>query len=181
VFQIEIARERLVDLDAKALAAEGPTPAKLAKVLEKLGSARVLYLADQTLAADGIPASGPQIARDTPYVTGREKSAEGEITKSVDHKKLGAKFDVSASCTEDADWQTFQVRLGIEFGLQTDSRVQTGEQTNAPIFWNFRQHYGGATELGQPVVLISADGTPPLEGDRALALITLVEFSAAGK
>ena len=178
VFQIEVEKDRIVDLDAKKLAAAGPTPATLLKTLRDFGPTTVLYRVDECVSAsEGRRYHDISIARDTPYVTGTQTSPTGETTPSYARAKVGGNFKVSSFFPDDSNRQKVLVGLEIEVSRLTDSSVQTGGDITAPVFWSIEQTYGGITELGKPVVLLSVDGSSTAGADMALAFVTLVRWS----
>ena len=178
VFQIDVAKDRIVELDAKKLAAAGATPAALLKTLRDFGPTTVLYRVDQNVSAsEGRRLHDISIARDTPYVTGMQTPPSGESTPSYGRAKVGGHFKVSSFFPDDSNRQKVLVGLEIEVSRITDGSGQPGGDITAPVFWNFEQTYGGITELGKPVVLLSVDGSSTAGADKALAFVTLVRWS----
>jgi hypothetical protein len=176
VFQVEVAKAGIIELDARKLAAEGPTPAALAQVLQSFGTTDVLYRVDQVIAAG----DGPRrisIARDTPYMTGLSTTSTGQVTTLVARERVGGEFKVDGHFRDPADKGCLQTSLEIEIAALSGSQVEVGKDITAPVFWRVEQTYAGATELGKPIVLLSVDGAATTGSDKILAFVSLVKFS----
>ncbi len=173
MYRIEVTKEHLANLDAAALAAEAASSAKLGQALEKLGSVELLYSADQVFAADGRPTSF-RIARETPYVAATSKAPTGEALPTVAREKVGAEFNVGGFVPEADARQSLQLNLNVDLSFMTPSSVSTSAQPNVPMDWRVSQSYGGTIQTGKPAVLITLDGAPPVAGNRAVAIVTVV-------
>ena len=176
VFQVEVAREKIADLDARALAAQASTPTALAKALQPFGPVTVLFRVDQAVAADG-QKNKIGISRATPYVSGTAFGPSGQTNSTVAREKIGGSFELSTAFPAEKTLRRAQVTLRVELGTMTDSSVQVGENVTAPIFWRVDQSYGGLMELNQPQVLISADGAATAGASQPLAFVSLVVLS----
>ncbi len=178
VFQVEVEKDRIIELDAKQLAAAGPTPAALLKALRDFGPTTVLYRVDQGVSvSEGRRSHDISIARDTPYVTGTQTSSTGQLSTAVGRSKVGGNFKVSSFFPDESNRQRLLVALEIEISRLTDSSVQVTGDVTAPVFWCIEQTYGGITELGKPIVLLSVDGSSTTGGAGTLAFVTLVRWS----
>lgn len=180
VFQVAVAREKIADLDAKALAAQASTPGALAKALEPFGPVTVLYRVDQAVAADG-QKNKIGISRATPYVSGTAAGPRVQPNSSIAREKVGGSFDFSVALPAEKTPRRAQTTLRIELGTMTDSSVQVDENVTAPIFWRVDQSYGGLVALNQPLVLISADGAATAGTSQPLAFVSLVVLSTSAE
>ncbi len=174
VYRVEVGQEHVSSLDAATLAAEAATPGKLAAALEKLGRLELLYGLDQVFGANGQPAEF-RVIRDAPYLAAVPGGpGGGEATPGVAREKVSAEFNVAGFMSAGDGGKALQLDLHVELSFMARSAVSTSAQTNAPIFWRVNQSYGGTREFGQPTVLVSLDGTPPVDGNRAVAVVTVV-------
>jgi hypothetical protein len=179
VFEVVVPSESGINLDAKKLAADGPTPAKLAAALQELGELRVLYRIDQVVRVDGRPAK-LEISRDVPYVMGTAPSPAAPTGVSVARTKVGARFELNAFCQDEGD-PRFQTTIDVKLSTMNESAAKLGGDTTAPEFSDITQKYGGGTELGRPIVLLTVDGTTTSGSEESRAYVTLITLSAAAK
>lgn len=177
VWLVEVPPERLAELDATALAAEAVSPPKLAQVLQKFGTTKVLYRVDQLVTADGGRTGKVEISQNAPYVVSGQKVPAGEGVPSIARDSTGAKFDIFAVKMEGDAPNRVQATVKVELSAMTDSGVSIGGDTTAPAFLRVSQSYGGPTELGKPVVLISADGSRASGPGRSYVFVTLLKMS----
>jgi len=177
-FQTEIAPERIVELDAQTLAGQGGTPASLMKALQQFGTVEVLYRIDQGVSINATRTI--QTSSDVPYVSGTTTTKDGQTTRSIARERAGVNVKVFAGAEGDGPIQAVFTTLDIELSLKTDSRVNVGEGITSPVFWRVAQAYGGLTELGRPIVLVTVDRDRSGEGGKSYAFVTLVRMSAGG-
>jgi hypothetical protein len=179
VYRVEVGKEHLSALDAAAAAVGAAAPGEQFAALEKLGSAELLYGLDQVFGADGRTA-GFQVSRDTPYIAaGPGRTGSGESSPTVAREKVGAEFNVAGFMTAGDGVKALQLDLHIDLSFMTAGEVSTSAQAGAPVFWRISQNYSGTRQFGQPSVLVTLDGTPPISGNRALAVVTVVNCTAA--
>ncbi len=179
VFEVVMAPESGISLDAQRLAADGPTPAKLAQALAPFGSARLLYRIVQVVPIDG-RATRVEISRDVPYVTGRTSGQPPTIGVSLARTKVGARFELNAFCPEEGNTR-FQTTIAVELSTMNESAANLGGDATAPEFSHISQSFGGVAELGRPIVLLTVDGTTTSGNEESRAYVTLITLSAAGK
>lgn len=178
VFQVAVTAEHMADLDAKRLSAEASSPAKLAQVLQKLGATKVLYRIDQTVMADGGRQGKIEVSQDAPYVMVVPKAGGAEGGSAIARQHLGASFEVFAVRAGLPSSALLQATVKVELSAMTDTALPTGSDTPAATFWRISQSYGGPTELGKPVVLISADGSQGTVPGTSVAFVTLLQMTA---
>lgn len=178
IFQVAVTPEHMTDLDTKALTAEAASPAKLAQALQKLGETKVLYRVDQTVFADGGRQGKIEIAQDTPYVAGMQKGGGGENVPNISRQHLGANFDVFAVVPDGAPAGRVHATVKVDVSAMTQSNVSPSSDTTAPTFWRVSQSYGGLTDLGKPIVLLSADGSRGGGTSASTAFVTLLQLTA---
>jgi len=182
VFEVVMAPESGIGLDAKKLAADGPTPAKLVAALAPLGNARLLYRIDQVVPIDG-HATHIEVSRDVPYVTGPQIGPPGTPQPpgiSIGRTKGGVRFELNAFCPDQAD-PRFQATIDVKLATMNASATKLGGDVTAPEFSDITQKYGGVAELGRPIVLLTVDGTTTGGAEESRAYVTLITLSAAGK
>ena len=181
VFQVQVAKERVADLDAKALAAAGATPGQLAKALQDVGLAQILYRVDQAVALGSPQRNRIEVAKDAPYVTGTATTPSGQQATSIARQKVGAKFDLQGWYPDEKNTTRVSAVLQIDLALVSASGVHVGTDTAAPMFWQIQQTYSGVLQLGQPAVVLTADGGATSEADKPLAFVTLIKLSDPNK
>jgi hypothetical protein len=177
IFQVELAPERAPELDVKTLTAEAARAVKLAQALQKFGDTKVLYRVDQRVTADGGRQGKIEISQDTPYVTTVQKSAGGENPTSIGRQHVGASFELFAVAAEGAPPGRVQATVRIELSAMSDSDLKVGGELTAPTFWRISQSYGGPTDLGKPIVLVSADSSRGGGSSKSMAFVTLLQLS----
>jgi hypothetical protein len=176
VFKVEVEKSKLIELDAKRLAADGATPAKLAQVLQGFGAADAMYRIDQVVAGGGKKAS---ISCSTPYTSGTGTSKEGQQTVQVARADTGVQIGFSATYAEN-DRQHLRINLELDLSTMTKSVVEVGKDSAAPIFWKVQQSFGDMVAIGQSIVLLSADGGARADVGTPIAFVTLVTLSDPG-
>jgi hypothetical protein len=177
VFQVELAPERMAELDVKTLTAEASSPVKLAQALQKLGDTKVLYRIDQRVTADGGRQGKIEISQDTPYATMAQKAAGGDTPAAIARQHVGASFELFAVTSEGVPSSRVQATVKIDLSTMSDSNLKAGGETTAPTFWHISQSYGGPTDLGKPIVLVSADGSRGGGSSKSVAFVTLLQLS----
>ncbi len=173
VFQVAMPREKTIELDARKLATNGPTPAKLAESLKAFGKPAALCRVDQLLVAGR--SARIQVSTDVPYVTGTQTTSAGQKSTSIARYSAGATFNVASNVPDGAEAQFGQAQVEVEIGTMTDRTIRGDDETVAPIFWRVSQTCSCA-QSGRPVVLLSA-GPATASTEDAMAYVTLLSLS----
>ncbi|MBN2448570.1 MAG: hypothetical protein JXO22_17720 [Phycisphaerae bacterium] len=174
VFLVALAENKLVDLDAKALAASADTPATLHSALETFGKVDTLYRVDQRSRVANRGAR-VQLSRDVPYVSGMRTDKDGRVLTGVARTDVGT--SVNYNVWLDEPGTVAYADVSIELSMITGSSVTTMDDVKSPVFWKARQDYGGSSKLGEPIVILSADGGGTDGSEDVYAYVTLVRFS----
>jgi hypothetical protein len=180
VFRVELPSERIIELDSKKLAADGATPAKMAKLLQGYGPTRVLYRVDQ------VPATGGQreassLSLDVPYVANRQTNQDGGESASIARTKLGMRLEVHANYPDEGERSKVYATVRVEVTGMSETSIEVSEDVPAPAFWSVYQSYAGLTELGRPSVLLTADSASSDDHDNGAAIVTLLVLSDEAK
>jgi hypothetical protein len=174
VFKVHALKGRIVNLDARKLAAAKATPAGLAKALAEFGDTEVLYRIDQRVGADGTE-DVFELTRDVPYVSGSVTATAGHKQLSVARTKVGVTYEVTCYFPDEANRRHMHVSL--EFGLSDVTRcdLDVGEGIASPTFWRVKQRHHGMMEVGKPTVLVSITG-PAGDNGKCVAFVSLVKL-----
>jgi len=175
VYRVALAPERIVALDAAELARQATTPAALLKVLQGLGETEVLYRLDQLV--DLRESGRISVERNAAYTVtvAAPPGQPGRVTQT-DRGETGAKFALRARPLDAAEGTRFQVGVEVGLAVRTRTAPAADENPSSPVFWTVDQSYGGPLRYGEPIVLVSADGTPASTSEPALAFVTLLKF-----
>lgn len=175
VFKLEVAPDRIVELDARTLAAAGETPAALAKTLREFGATEVLYRVDQTV--DGRGRGRIHVSKSTPIVSGRFEDKSGQQRTNVMREDVGARIEFAGCFVDRTDRQRVHANLSVEISAIGESNVSVQEGITSPVYWKVTQTHAGPVVLGRPIALLTVDGAVTSEGDRPVAFISLVALS----
>ncbi len=173
VFQVAMPRDRVIELDAAKLAADAPTPAKLAEALKPFGAPQALCRVDQ-LVATGQPAQ-IRVSADVPYVSGRARTSSGASSASISRNNAGVNFSIASLAADDAPPQRPTAQIEVEISTMTDSSARGDDDVVPPTFWRVNQTCSCA-QTGRPVVLLSA-GPAAASTQEVMAYVTLLSLS----
>jgi hypothetical protein len=176
-FRLDLPAAQIASLDARPLATQGPTAEKLAEALGKLGRSALLLHCDQPLTTG--QSSQVDLARDVPYVTGRGAASGPQMPgTAVSRQRVGWTLNLQANAADPGDSGRVNIEMSLDLSFMNPSTVEVDSDVLAPIFARAEQKYSGLAALGQPLILISADGGPNAAPDEGTAIITLLKLSA---
>jgi hypothetical protein len=174
LFKVDVAKEKVVELDAKKLAANKPSAAGLLTTLQDFGPAEALYRIDQVV--DGERRAAISISRSTPYVVATGRTNGGQTSRSMARDQSGTKIEFRGSFSDESK-QRLDALLEIELKTTNNSAPDEDSGAAFPVSRSVTQDFGGELELGKPIVLISVDAAAT-GTDKPVAYISLVMVSA---
>lgn len=169
VYEVSLSRDRLSDVAVKGLTAHAGSLESLDKALAKLGSARMVYRADQVLNSER-KTRKTTLGAAMPFVRGVSVSRDGNRTSSIDYEDVGLivkAAGVAHSATRGV------ADVDIEYSGVGKSNVDIGNDVKAPITRNLEQDFSGDFESGKPIILLLVDAQG--EGD-PVVYVTRIQF-----
>ena len=106
-----------------------------------------------------------------PFVRNTTVTERGQVNATVEYEKVGCIVELEGSW--DASPRGF-ARIEIELSTLTDSTVNIGNDVKAPIFHQVEQQFEGPIKSGEPIVLLTIDGSG--EKENATAYVTRLQF-----
>ncbi len=177
VFEVEVAAERVVELDAGELTKQAQTPAALLAALRSYGVARVMYGVDQCVNAQYPDRNEFQVRRDSPYISAAHTSKDGEVMRSVAREHDGVLFNVTVF--PDPKSGVLLANVRVELSGMSESEIEVGEGVKSPVFWDVEQSYQGPARPGKATVLLALGGGG--DGEMGRVFVTLFELEDVGE
>jgi hypothetical protein len=167
IYEVHLPPAMVGQLDAKALAATGPTAADLEKTLAAIGRTRAVYQVDQSVnpAKDRITV-GAQV----PMITSSRTTEAGGTVNSIQYQSVGAIFKFAADPAK-AGRKVVDLQLAVEISAILESGVEVSKGVKATTIGNYTMPYTGAVELGRPFVFFSVDAVVKDADSNAVAYI----------
>ncbi|HUT60510.1 MAG TPA: hypothetical protein VNA25_21920 [Phycisphaerae bacterium] len=169
VYELRLPPERVGELEADALSKAAASPAGFEKALARLGQAKLLYRADQSVRLSG---DRIVIGSRVPFVTNTRRTATGQTINVVQYRDVGAIFNVLAWPESGGG---IRLELGIEVSAMTDSPVRIASSTRPAI--TIRKPvltYKGSLRPGRPAVIASADSASLDASGRSVAYLARI-------
>jgi len=155
IYEVHLPPAMVGQLDAKALAAKGPTAADLEKALAVIGRTRAVYQVDQSVnPAKDVIAVGARV----PMITSSRTTDAGGTINSIQYQSVGAIFKFEGHPPK-AGRKVVDLQLAVEISAILESGVEIGKGVKATTIGNYTMPYTGPVELGRPFVFFSVDAT----------------------
>jgi len=153
IYEVHLPPAMVGQLDAKALAAKGPTAADLEKALAAIGRTRAVYQVDQSVnpASDMIT-----VGARVPMITSSRTTEAGGTINSIQYQSVGAIFKFAAGPAK-AGREVVDLQLAVEISAILESGVEIGKGVKATTIGNYTVAYTGPVERGRPFVFFSVD------------------------
>jgi hypothetical protein len=171
LYQVDVAPDRLADLDARAIEAKAATAKDFEAALAALGKVKLLQKVDQSvnLAGDTI-----RLSDDVPVVTASRRDRDtGAVLQSITYQSVGAVFFfASVPPAPGSATKAPAVSLDVDLAAVHETPVEIVQGKNASASSRMMFSQSGPVHYGRPSVAISvfdaSAGAAPMP--RALAM-----------
>lgn len=173
VYELDLPPDRIAVLRVDELTAQAETAYSLKAALEEFGGVRTLYRAEQIVQLGQASKKKTVFTTGskTPFVRNMTIGERGNVNSQVEYEDVGCIVRI------EGDWDAPSggfARIEMELSSLTDSTVNLGNDVKAPIFHNIVQQFDGPITSGEPIVLLTIDGSG--EKETATAYITRIRF-----
>lgn len=167
VYEVRMAPARVGALDAKALAAKGPTAAAFAAELEAVGKTKALYQVDQTVNPSKDRA---MVSTRAPMVTSTRVGPDGKAVSTIQYQSVGVIFKFSADPAQ-ATRARPDLHIEVEMSALLDTAIEVAAGTRVPAVRSYNLTYMGPVDLGRPFVFFSVDASTTDADGNAVAYV----------
>ncbi|MCZ6816576.1 MAG: hypothetical protein O7F76_07715, partial [Planctomycetota bacterium] len=166
MYEVSLPRDRAASIRVDELTGKAKTPASLMAALQEVGRARVLYRIDQILKLRRSSKKKTSFTTGTriPFVRNTTVMKSGQINKNIEYEGLGCIVHLEGTWGAPS---TGSARIEVELSTLTDSTVDLGNDFKAPIFHQVEQLFEGPIKSGEPIVLLTIDGSGEKENATA--------------
>ena len=174
IYRLELPAGRVGSIDVSTLSRSADAQG-LAKQLEKLGQAKLLYQAGQPVSLTS--ESVVEIQERKPFVTGSRTAESGERINMVQYERVGAVFRLSTAPISDPAARSVRIRLNTELAELTEGKLEVAKGVPAPIVRKGQFVYAGNLDVGRPFVGICFDASSGVKDGNAVAYIYRIVLS----
>jgi hypothetical protein len=172
VYEVQVAENRIVDLEAEALETKAVTLQDLAKALQDFGKTKLLYKIDQTVNLYG---ENIMLGTREPMVTGTRKTDTGGAINTITYQEVGLIVNLSANPPPpESPRKGLHVQVHFQLSAIAASSVEIAPEVKASSIRNLQLSHSETPRFGKPLVLLNV--ASPTGGDKAPPVAYVVRY-----
>lgn len=167
VYEVQVPRNRIADLDAQTLEASAATPQSLLKALGEFGETRILYKINQpvNLYVESI------VLKSTEPIIDLQKEPSMSLTRATSYISVGFDVNISAAVLRPSG-QKDGLIVQTVFQLKALSDVDISSTIKSPRILDLKLSRSETVKFGKPTVLLNVSA--PDAGGNALPLAYVI-------